>query len=124
MADPVEVIARALYDIKWRTVPAAERSPFEIERHRSYWMMNARAALDALEAEGMVVAEVNLQRELDKAREILADFVRETDEWNARIMAILGRPPNYCWQTLERARAMANLPRDEGPDCGHEGSRV
>jgi predicted nuclease with TOPRIM domain len=45
--------------------------------------------------------------ELAEARAILSDFVRETDAWNASMEAIIGRPPGYCWQTLERARVLA-----------------
>jgi hypothetical protein len=100
MTDPVEVIAKAI----------CRCSCSVCEPGGSCWdweavVPEARAALAALDADGMVVAEANLERELHEAREILADFVRETDEWNTRMMAILGRPPNYCWQTLERARA-------------------
>jgi hypothetical protein len=102
--DPVEVIAKAICRCSCAACGGPEHPCWDWEAV----VPEARAALAALEAEGMVVAEANLEREFHKAREILADFVRETDEWNTRMMAILGRPPNYCWQTLERARAFTS----------------
>lgn len=51
---------------------------------------------------GMPVSEIMAENE--RLRAILTDFVRETDAWNASMAKLIGKPPGYCWQTLERAR--------------------
>jgi hypothetical protein len=75
------------------------------------WALCKAYGCQAIAKEGRIAYLENqlsaTRAELAEARAILADFVRETDEWNASMEAIIGRPPGYCWQTLERARVLA-----------------
>lgn len=50
------------------------------------------------------ISNARLRDEIFEAKQIMADFVRETDDWNAAICKLIGKPPGYCWETLERAR--------------------
>lgn len=82
---------------------------------KEVFLMGGKGALSVTlaQARDIVKAEVCALESAKKEyvvvpKELLTTHIREIDEWNANMTAVVGHDPDYFWHSLESLRAISN----------------